>query len=197
MHHDASGTPSCTGKLILLMGPSGAGKDSLIDAARDRLAAAGIQVARRIITRSAESKGEAAIGVTPAQFAMLRDEGAFAMHWQANGLGYGIPRQVDDWLANGTSVLVNGSRAYLPQARQRYPDLLAILVDVRPDVLRQRLLARGRETLDEVEQRLARNAGLQSTYDPSVRVLDNSTTLQAAVGALFELLHQEGVVPPE
>lgn len=65
------------------------------------------------------------------------------MHWRANGLDYGIPRQVDQWLAAGRAVLVNGSRAYLPEARQRYPDLLAVLVEVKPEVLRQRLLARG------------------------------------------------------
>ncbi|MBK4995714.1 5-bisphosphokinase (PRPP-forming) PhnN [Pseudomonas sp. S37] len=117
------------------------------------------------------------------------------MHWQANGLDYGIPLQVDQWLQAGRAVLVNGSRAYLAQARRRYPDLLAVLVEVRPEVLRQRLLARGRETAEEVEQRLARNAGLQTTTDPSVRVLDNSAGLEVAVAGLFTLLREEGVLP--
>ena len=195
MQHDASDRRSGTGRLIFLVGPSGSGKDSLIDAARERLAAAGVEIARRVITRSAEAKGEAAHGVTPDQFETLRVQGAFAMHWHANGLDYGIPRQVDDWLAEGRAVLVNGSRAYLAEARQRYPGLLAVLVQVRPQVLRQRLVARGRETAEEVEQRLARSARLQALPDPSVHLLDNSTTLEAAVSALFGVLRDEGVLP--
>lgn len=195
MQHDASDRRSGTGRLIFLIGPSGSGKDSLIDASREQLAAAGVEIARRVITRSAEAKGEAAHGVSAEQFATLLAQGAFAMHWQANGLDYGIPLQVDQWLQSGRAVLVNGSRAYLAQARRRYPDLLAVLVEVRPEVLRQRLLARGRETAEEVEQRLARNAGLQTTTDPSVHVLDNSAGLEVAVAGLFTLLREEGVLP--
>jgi len=116
------------------------------------------------------------------------------MHWQANGLDYGIPVQVDHWLQAGRPVLVNGSRAYLAEARARYPDLLAVLVEVSPVVLRERLLARGRETAAQVEQRLARNARLQHT-DPSVHVLDNSTGLETAVAGLFTLLRETGVLP--
>ncbi|MFG0818840.1 phosphonate metabolism protein/1,5-bisphosphokinase (PRPP-forming) PhnN [Pseudomonas sp. GLN_3] len=195
MQHDASDRRSGTGRLIFLVGPSGSGKDSLIDASREQLAAAGVEIARRVITRSAEAKGEAAQGVTPEQFDTLRAQGAFAMHWRANGLDYGIPRQVDQWLAAGRAVLVNGSRAYLPEARQRYPDMLAVLVEVKPEVLRQRLLARGRETAEEVEQRLARSARLQAETDPSVHVLDNSSTLEAAVAAFISLLRHQGVLP--
>lgn len=195
MQHDASDHRSGTGRLIFLVGPSGSGKDSLIDASREQLALAGVEIARRVITRSAEAKGEAAQGVTPEQFDTLRAQGAFAMHWRANGLDYGIPRQVDQWLAAGRAVLVNGSRAYLPEARQRYPDMLAVLVEVKPEVLRQRLLARGRETAEEVEQRLARSARLQAAADPSVHVLDNSSTLEAAVAAFVSLLRHQGVLP--
>ncbi|HDS1060022.1 MULTISPECIES: phosphonate metabolism protein/1,5-bisphosphokinase (PRPP-forming) PhnN [Pseudomonas] len=195
MQHDASDRRSGTGRLIFLVGPSGSGKDSLIDASREQLALAGVEIAHRVITRSAEAKGEAAQGVTPEQFDTLRAQGAFAMHWRANGLDYGIPRQVDQWLAAGRAVLVNGSRAYLPEARQRYPDLLAVLVEVKPEVLRQRLLARGRETAEEVEQRLARSARLQAAADPSVHVLDNSSTLEAAVAAFVSLLRHQGVLP--
>lgn len=195
MQHDASDRRSGTGRLIFLVGPSGSGKDSLIDASREQLAVAGVEVARQVITRSAEAKGEAAQGVTPEQFDTLRAQGAFAMHWRANGLDYGIPRQVDQWLAAGRAVLVNGSRAYLAEARQRYPDLLVVLVRVKPEVLRQRLLARGRETTEEVEQRLARSARLQAAADPSVLVLDNSSTLEAAVAAFLSLLRNQGVLP--
>jgi ribose 1,5-bisphosphokinase len=177
------------------MGPSGSGKDSILEASREQLAAAGVEIARRVITRSAEARGEAAHGVTPQQFAALLAQGAFAMHWQANGLDYGIAVQVDAWLQAGRPVLVNGSRAYLAEARARYPDLLAVLVEVSPEVLRERLLARGRETAAQIEQRLARNARLQHTSDPTVHVLDNSNRLETAVAGLFTLLRETGVLP--
>ncbi|MBA1207777.1 phosphonate metabolism protein/1,5-bisphosphokinase (PRPP-forming) PhnN [Pseudomonas fulva] len=194
MHHDASCVSPPRGKLILLIGPSGAGKDSLIDAARPQLAAARVEIARRVITRSAEAKGEAAVGVDAEQFERMKLQGAFAMHWQANGLQYGIPRQIDEWLAQGRSVLVNGSRGHLPQARIRYPDLLAIRVDVSLDILRQRLQARGRETQAEIDQRLARHVSLSDAADDGVRTVDNSTTLSTAVEALLGMLREEGVI---
>ncbi|WP_028688022.1 phosphonate metabolism protein/1,5-bisphosphokinase (PRPP-forming) PhnN [Pseudomonas fulva] len=194
MHHDASCVSPPRGKLILLIGPSGAGKDSLIDAARPELAAARVEIARRVITRSPEAKGEAAVGVDAEQFERMKLQGAFAMHWQANGLQYGIPRQIDEWLAQGRSVLVNGSRGHLAQARIRYPDLLAIRVDVSLDILRQRLQARGRETQAEIDQRLARHVSLSDAADDGVRTVDNSTTLSTAVEALLGVLREEGVI---
>lgn len=146
-----------SGRLIYLMGPSGSGKDSLLNAARERLAERGCVIARRVITRSAEAVGEDAIGVSPAEFDQQEAAGAFALSWRANGLAYGIPRQIDDWLAAGQDVLVNGSRGHLAQARQRYPELLAILLQVDEAALRQRLQERGRESAEQIEARLARS----------------------------------------
>ncbi len=156
-----------TGRLIYLMGPSGSGKDSLLNAARERLAARGFVIARRVITRSAEAVGEEAVGVSPAEFDQLEADGAFALSWRANGLAYGIPRQIDDWLAAGQDVLVNGSRGYLPEARARYPELQAILLQVDEAALRQRLQARGRDSSEQIEARLARSRELQPLPRPS------------------------------
>ncbi len=113
------------GRLIYLIGPSGSGKDSLLDAAREPLAQCDCRIVRRVITRSAEAIGEAAHGVSAEQFATMQAQGAFALSWKANGLSYGIPIDIEQWLAAGQDVLVNGSRGYLPQARERYPELLA------------------------------------------------------------------------
>jgi ribose 1,5-bisphosphokinase len=192
MQYDASNGAISRARVIFLIGPSGSGKDSLIDVAREVLRARGVEVARRVITRSAEAKGEDAHGVSEAQFQAMRDEGAFALDWQANGLRYGIPIQIDRWLAAGRSVLVNGSRGHLAIARRHYPDLLAVGLAVSPDALRARLLARGRESLEAIEQRLARNASLQA-YDAEVHVLDNSTSLANACRALLRLLEEQGV----
>lgn len=177
------------GRLIYLMGPSGSGKDSLLHAASAPLAARGCRIARRVITRSAEAVGEDAVSVTAAEFERLAGEGAFALSWHANGLAYGIPRQIDDWLAQGQAVLVNGSRGHLEAARQRYPQLLAILLQVDEAVLRQRLLARGRETAEQIEARLARSRELQGDQADTI-TLDNSGPLPQTVTNLLHLLDE-------
>jgi ribose 1,5-bisphosphokinase len=187
------------GKLIYLIGPSGSGKDSLIDAARKALTRCNVHVVRRVITRSAESKGEQALGVSPAAFEHMLTAGEFAMHWAANGLQYGIPKLVVDQLAAGASVLVNGSRAYLPEAVERFPNLLPIMLTVDRSVLRERLAKRGRESAEEIEQRLARNdqliAEAKNWERGVVRItlLDNSSSLATTVTALLEVLARHGI----
>ena len=187
------------GKLIYLMGPSGSGKDSLIDAAREQLQARGCEVVRRVITRSAEAVGEDALSVSRERFDSLNEEGAFALSWQANGLDYGIPVQLDNWLNAGRHVLVNGSRGYLDQARKRYPALLAIMLRVDTAVLRQRLLARGRETLEDISARLKRNdlfiSSVSALEAQHVHVLDNSAALEVGVQRLLALIDEANALP--
>jgi ribose 1,5-bisphosphokinase len=149
------------GRLIYVVGPSGSGKDSVIDYARARIPAdAGVAFARRTVTRPADAGGEEHIAVTPAEFDALRASGAFAMHWQANDHCYGIGREVSDWLAAGRIVVVSGSRAHLAQARAAFPQIEIVQVSAPPDVLRERLLSRGREDPARVHARVARGAEL-------------------------------------
>ena len=144
------------GRLIYLTGPSGAGKDSLLDAARAALAERGVRIARRVITRSPEAVGEAAHSVSTEQFERMEAEQAFALSWRANGLAYGIPAEIDAWLAAGADVLVNGSRGYLPEARRRYPDLLAVLLSpvgyVMQDAVADAMTVEAVPRLDEYGQ---------------------------------------------
>ncbi len=173
-------------RLIYVMGPSGSGKDSLLSAARDSLLARRCRIARRVITRSPEAVGEDAINVDMLEFARLKEQGAFAMSWHANGLAYGIPRQIDDWLSEGHDVVVNGSRAYLHVALGLYPQLRAVLLHVDEAALRQRLLARGRESSMEIDKRLARNAELRSDAGmENVWRLDNSGSIEQSVARLL------------
>jgi ribose 1,5-bisphosphokinase len=182
------------GRLIYLIGPSGSGKDSLLDTARDELNRRGCRVVRRVITRSAEAVGEAAQAVSVEQFLVMQAQGEFALSWQANGLYYGIPVEIDTWLAEGHDVLVNGSRGHLPEARQRYPDLLAVLLTVNDSTLRERLLARGRESVADIEARLQRNSRFAVELlasDPALFVLDNSGALgQTAERLLQRIAHE-------
>ncbi|VVN19785.1 Ribose 1,5-bisphosphate phosphokinase PhnN [Pseudomonas fluorescens] len=184
------------GRLIYLMGPSGSGKDSLIEAARAPLHAINCEVVRRVITRSAESVGEDAIGVSREEFARRKDKGDFALCWHANDLDYGIPIVIDQWLKEGRNVLVNGSRGHLVQALSRYPALVPILLTVKDNVLRERLRQRGRESLAEIEARLCRNELF--TDDASVGItpiqsLDNSGDLADTVASLLNLLRVSAI----
>ena len=142
------------GRLIVVVGPSGVGKDSVLAALHhmhpDR------HLVRRVITRTAASGGEEFDAVSDTQFAAMAAEGAFALHWRAHGLRYGIPVSVFDHLSSGTDCLVNLSRAVLAEAASLFPDLTILNITARPETLARRLAARGRETESQIAQRLER-----------------------------------------
>lgn len=139
--------------IFAVVGPSGAGKDTLI---RGALAARpDLRLVRRVITRPTEAGGEDFEGVAPEDFARRETQGDFALTWKAHGLAYGIPKlQV---LVPG-DVIFNGSRAALPLALQVFPDLRVILVTAPDQILAARLAERGRETAADIRDRLSRAA---------------------------------------
>lgn len=137
--------------IFAIVGPSGAGKDTLIAGAL--AARPDLRRVRRVITRPAEAGGEEFEGVSEAEFARRRDAGEFALHWPAHGLHYGIPRaQID----GPGDVIFNGSRAALRAARAVLPDLRVIVITAPDAVLAERLAARGRESAADIQARLAR-----------------------------------------
>lgn len=142
------------GELVAVVGPSGAGKDTLLAA----LCAArpDLILARRAITRPAAAGGEDHTTLSPAEFDAEVARGAFLIHWQAHGLNYGIPRTVLDDLKAGRTVLFNGSRAALATARTAHPALRVVMVTAPAQVLAARLAARGRETAADIAARLDR-----------------------------------------
>ncbi|QPF90804.1 phosphonate metabolism protein/1,5-bisphosphokinase (PRPP-forming) PhnN [Bradyrhizobium commune] len=164
--------------LILVVGPSGVGKDALIDFARARLRCEpNFHFVRRIITRPA-SIGEDHEPVDIEEFQRRARAGAFALHWQAHGLFYGIPATVNDQLDRGIVVVANGSRAIVPLARQRYPQLRVVNVTAPVDVLSKRLVGRGRESDSSLKQRLARNN--PNPIGEDVLHIDNGGSLNVA-----------------
>lgn len=180
------------GRLVYVIGPSGAGKDSIIAYARDRLGAAGEGhvFARRHITRPAESGGEDHIPIAQEDFEREQAAGRFALAWRGNGLGYGIGAEVDLWLRSGRHVVLNGSRAYLAEASELYPTLLPVLIRIDPGVLRQRLSARGRETPDQIEARIRRAMELEAVDHPALAVIANNGPLAEAGEAFVTLLRR-------
>jgi len=139
--------------LVLVVGPSGAGKDTLLNAARRALAGdARFRFVRRVITRPAESGGEDHEAVTEAQFVARN----FALHWQAHGLRYGIPADIATDLASGVVVVANVSRAVVAEAATRF-HVKVVEVTAPPRILAERLAMRGRETAADIAARLARS----------------------------------------
>jgi ribose 1,5-bisphosphokinase len=146
--------------LVVVVGPSGAGKDTLMARARELLGDdPRFRFVRREITRPAEAGGEDHDPVTPEAFAARRDAGAYALSWEAHGLGYGIPADVAGDVAAGRVVIANISRAKIAEAALKFPTL-ALEITAPADVLAKRLAARGRETADDIARRLAREVGL-------------------------------------
>jgi ribose 1,5-bisphosphokinase len=174
------------GRLVCVMGPSGAGKDALIAYARPRVDPARVIFGHRYITRPAEAGGENHIALTAAEFATREAAGLFALTWASHGFRYAIGGELDLWLARGLVVVVNIARAAWTDAAARYPGLAGVLVTAAPAILAERLAARGREDKAAIVERLARDVPLPD--DPAIRRLDNSGALAVAGEAFLGLI---------
>ncbi len=174
------------GRLIAVVGPSGVGKDSVIDALVARVP--GLCRVRRVVTRPEGAGGEDVERVTPAEFAARRAAGGFALCWQAHGLSYGIPSSLHDTLAAGDAV-ANLSRAVLADAQAAFPGLAVLSLSAERQVLARRLAGRGREDGAGIAARLARRAALPPGL--AVTEIDNSGTLDGAVAAALAALYPD------
>ncbi|POZ60876.1 phosphonate metabolism protein/1,5-bisphosphokinase (PRPP-forming) PhnN [Chromobacterium alticapitis] len=175
------------GTLWYVIGPSGAGKDSLLAYARDRLSAdAGVMFAHRYITRPAGAGGENHVALSAEEFDARAASGCFALSWRRHGLAYGLGVEVDLWLGQGLDVVVNGSRSSLALAAQHFPTLRALWITASPETLAARLAGRGRESADEIARRLSEAGG----YAPPLgsEVLWNDGELAEAGERLLALL---------
>jgi ribose 1,5-bisphosphokinase len=175
---EAAGVAAAGARVVYVMGPSGAGKDTLLRYARTRLEGRAM-FAHRYITRPPRVDGENHVALSPAEFALLRARGGFALAWVAHDMHYGIGIEIRAWLASGLCVVVSGSRAEWPNAAASLPGMLPVLITARPDVLAARLGTRGREDRAAIDARLAR-ASAVVVDDPRLVVIDNSGPLPAA-----------------
>ncbi|MDA9501867.1 phosphonate metabolism protein/1,5-bisphosphokinase (PRPP-forming) PhnN [Bradyrhizobium sp. CCBAU 11357] len=145
------------GRLVLVVGPSGAGKDTLL-----RLAQAAcsddpdIVFPRRIVTR-ASSADEDNIAVSPDEFRRAREHGDFAVHWEAHGHSYALPLEINDDIRAGRTIVVNVSRTVIEALRRAYAEVVVVAITAPPDVLTQRLAARARKSDGDIAERLSRS----------------------------------------
>ena len=174
--------PPSRGRLVYVMGASGAGKDSLLEELRAVCPDLPLAVAVRYITRPATDGAEKHIPLSRSRFERLAAQDFFALHWSRHGSLYGISASSAAVLEQGFSLLVNGSRAAFPQALRRFPCLLPVLVSAPASVLRERLLRRGRESEQELETRM-KNADMSIPGEEHVADwirIDNSSSLHDA-----------------
>jgi len=180
-----------SGTFVAVVGPSGAGKDSVMSYARERLGD-DLVIVRRVVTREADGGSEDHDSMSLDQFVAAETEGRFALSWEAHGLRYGLPVELEDELHAGRVVIANLSRAVIPKLLSRYPTAIVVEVTADPSVIAARLAGRGREDAAEIRRRMDRSIGVR--LPPSTVRIDNSGDLAIAgeqfVGLLRDLLRQ-------
>lgn len=192
--HDAAAALPGSRRLIVVVGPSGAGKDSLLGQWRASLPPGQApHLVQRTITRPADAGGEPHEALTPAGFAAAARDGAFAFRWQAHGLHYGIRHEQLRPLALGGWVLMNGSRAHLPLLRLLAPQARVLSVDAPAPLRAARLNGRGREPAQALAGRLRRQPDVPSRVD--LKIVNDRSLAEAVaqLDAWWRSLHTEAL----
>jgi len=178
--------PESLAPLVYVMGPSGAGKDTLLAYARAHVDPNRILFAHRYITRSMTATGENHIALSREEFVARREAGLFGLSWESHGNAYGVGIEIDLWRKHNFVVVVSGARAAWAAAQDRYANIIGILIDAPADLRAARLAARGREGEAAIRARMARE--IPMPLDANIHRLDNSGSAEAAGDALAHLL---------
>ncbi|WP_441238746.1 phosphonate metabolism protein/1,5-bisphosphokinase (PRPP-forming) PhnN [Bradyrhizobium sp. 930_D9_N1_4] len=178
------------GRLVLVVGPSGAGKDTLL-----RLAQAtcvddqDVVFPRRIVTR-ASSADEDNIAVSQDDFRRACEYGDFAVHWDAHGHSYALPIEINNDIRAGRTVVANVSRTVIGALRQAYANVVVVAITAPPDVLAQRIAARARHSDGNLAERLSRSVD-DSSASADVTIL-NAGSADYHSAHLVRVIKNEG-----
>ena len=174
--------------LVLVVGASGAGKDTLIDAARQRLEGDGrFRFVSRVVTRPVIEGGEKHESVTDEEFDRRAQAGHLALQWRAHGLRYGLPGSIARDLEHGRVVVANVSRATIPQLAQRFR-VHVVEVTAPHEIRARRIAERGREDADDLVRRLARAIVLPLPVERDTIV--NTGTVDEGAAQLVTILNR-------
>ena len=176
------------GPLVYVMGPSGAGKDSVMNRARTLLPSqAPVFFAHRYITRPADSGGENHVALSEAEFLLRREHGLFAFDWEAHGNHYAIGCEIEIWRKAGLTVVVSGSREHFLNAHGLDADTHPVLITAPAERLVERLAERGREDSGAAAKRLGRGAAY-TVDDARLVTIMNDGALETAAEAFVSLI---------
>jgi ribose 1,5-bisphosphokinase len=185
--------------LVYLMGPSGAGKDSLLAVLRQSAAASAenLLIAHRYITRPPiAGDREQHVFLSEAEFDRRRRRGLFALDWRAHGHAYAAGVELDFWMDKGFSVVLNGSRQHFSKARQKYGGrLVPVCLSVSAGTLEKRLIARGRENAREIEERLHRAQTFRGHLPPDCHILENEGDIQDTARRFLRFFRESKAAP--
>jgi len=173
-----------------IMGPSGAGKDSVMAEVSRHF---GEQISRptRYITRKhAVSDAEQHNVLSANTFEEFAEKSCFSLYWEANGFYYGYDKQWLRDLESGKIVLLNGSRSYWEVAKKRHGDQLCpIYLDLSLESQTARLKGRGRESAEEIIARISRSVELQHIAShEEIHHLNADQSLESVVKDFIALL---------
>lgn len=172
--------PIRNGVFIAVVGPSGAGKDTVIAHARSVLAGEpNVEFVRRVITRPCDGTTEDHDTLDEAGFAKALSRDAFPIAWRAHGLSYGLPASVDRTVDKGQVAVANVSRGVIGRLRERYLNVAVVEITASPEILAARLAGRARETHAELLARMARTVAAQPD-GPNIVKIDNSGPKEVA-----------------
>lgn len=173
------------GILFLITGNSGSGKDSIISGVINKFPSNKKQIyaPKRYITREA-SEFEKNITITPETFRIMEKKGKFALSWQIYGLSYGIPIEIEDYLAKGHHVIINVSRNIIKQAREKYKNIKVVFIEVPFEITLRRIENRKRESKVSLKARIER-AKENQKFTEADFTIDNSGKLDDAINKFF------------
>ena len=189
MAQDAAGGIG-PGRLVLVVGPSGAGKDTLLRLARAACVDdPSVVFPRRVVTRES-SADEDNIAVTSDEFRRAREHGDFAVHWEAHGHFYALSTGINDDIRAERTVVVNVSRTVISALRQTYGNVVVVAVTAPPEVLAARLAARARHSDGNIAERLTRSVDNAST--PADVTILNAGTADYHSRQLLRVIRNQG-----
>jgi guanylate kinase len=171
------------GRLIIVSGPSGAGKGTLVDAVVGRVPALWVSVSATTRSpRPGEREGVHYFFLTREEFDRRVEAGEFLEWAEVHGNLYGTLRShVQARLEQGTNVILEIDPQGAMQVKAAMPEAVLVFVEApSKEELRRRLAHRGSETPEQVETRMRTAERELALVDAYQHVIINDDVARAA-----------------
>jgi ribose 1,5-bisphosphokinase len=169
----------------MIVGPSGSGKQALIDA----VLAARPDIGRAPLIVSAQNSNNTCVvgSVSPDRFLHYKRRDMFALQWDSDGFRYGLTHDAAKKLRDGESLILSSDSSIIDDAKALYPNVQVIYITARMDVLRRRLASMAFGTDTEIDMHLAQSARMRPRKQDFVTV-DTSDSIAAGAKALMDAI---------